>query len=261
LKYEMFGRGDSAAPTVVLSAGLGGAAAFWRPQLDALSRRFRVIAYDHGGTGANAQPLPDGYAIRHMAQDFVDILDRAGVSRCHFLGHALGGLVGLEIALKSPDRLASLVLVNAWARADDHTRRCFEVRLALLDHVGPEAYVRAQPIFLYPAAWLSRHHEQIEREIAHGVAHFQGTDNLKKRIGALLGFDVADTLGAIEVPVLVVAARDDILVPFTASEFLAGRIPGAKLWMATEGGHANTVTAPEPVNEAIIAFLEEIDHG
>ena len=253
MRYTLSGRPDGA--TVVLSAGLGGSAGFWQPQMAALEARFRVLAYDHRGTGANAGPLPDGYTIGHMAGDVLEILDEAGIARAHLLGHALGGLVGLDLALRRPERLASLVLVNAWAKTDSHTRRCFAARLALLQHAGPEAYVRAQPIFLYPAAWMSRNEERLARDDAHGIAHFQGTDTLLKRIGALEAFDVAGRLAEVAVPTLVAASRDDILVPYTCSETLAAGIPGAKLFMVAEGGHGFSVTDPAPFNAALLDFL------
>ncbi len=248
--------GPAAAEVVVVSAGLGGAAGFWQPQVEALAQRYRVLAYDHRGTGANAGPLPAGYTIGHMADDVVAVLDEAGIARAHFLGHALGGLVGLDLALRARERVASLVLVNAWAKTDSQTKRCFDMRLALLKHVGPEAYVKAQPLFLYPAPWLSANEERLARDDAHGIAHFQGADNLLARVGALLAFDVTARLGDIRVPTLVAASRDDLLVPYTCSEALAAGIPGARLSLVPEGGHGFSVTAPAPFNATLLAFLD-----
>jgi aminoacrylate hydrolase len=255
MRYDVLGRTDDAASTVLLSAGLGGLGHFWRPQVEALAAHHRVILYDQRGTGQNASALPDDYSIAHMADDVVTVLDDAGVASCHFAGHALGGLVGLELARRAPSRLASLVLVNAWARVDSHTRRCFDARMALLRHVGIEAYVRAQPIFLYPAAWLSAHEDIVRKEEAAGIAHFQGVENLMKRVSALLAFDATLHLGKIYTPALVAAARDDVLVPFTRSQQLADALPNATLWLTAEGGHAFTVTDPAPFNAAMLAFL------
>jgi aminoacrylate hydrolase len=260
VKFEMFGRSAPEAATVVLSAGLGGLASFWRPQYDRLAADYRVIAYDHRGTGANREPLPDAYAIAHMSDDVVSILDQAGRDKCHFIGHALGGLVGLDLALRYPGRIDSLVLVNAWPAVDSHTRRCFAMRIALLENVGVEAYVRAQPIFLYPSWWLSQHQEAIARDDAHGVEHFQGTKNLLKRVRALLSYDTSNMLDQIRAPTLVAASRDDVLVPFTSSQALARDIPGARLSITPEGGHAFSVTDPTSFNALISRFLAEVAH-
>lgn len=222
--HEVLGQAD--APTVLLSAGLGGAAGFWAPQMEALCARFRVIAYDQRGTGRSRQDLPEHYTMASMADDVAEVLDATDTTECVLVGHALGGLIGLELALRHPGRVLGLVLVNAWARLDAHTRHCFEVRTALLDHAGAAAYVRAQPLFLYPAAWSSANRERVEQEYAHGVATFQGGATLRKRLAALQAYDALDRLGEIGCPALVVATRDDLLVPWTASRVLAEGLPG-----------------------------------
>ncbi len=255
MHFEVLGPAEGGAGTVLLSSGLGGAGAFWQPQLAALIPRFRVVLYDQRGTGRSAQTLPEPYAIAHMAEDVAGIMDTLEVERCHVVGHALGGAIGLALALQRPERVRSLVLVNAWAKMDSQTRRCFAVRRELLLHAGPEAYVRAQPLFLYPAPWMSANAARLEAEHAHGVAHFQGTETLLKRIGALEAFDVAARLRQIACPVLVAAARDDLLVPWTASARLAEGLPDARLWVVPEGGHAFTVTDPAPFNAELVGFL------
>jgi aminoacrylate hydrolase len=261
VNYEAFGRAKNDAPTIVVSAGLGGLGAFWQPQFAALSERFHVIAYDQRGTGANKSALPENYTIAAMAEDVVEVLDQAGIERCCFMGHALGGLVGMELALRFRARVSGLVLVNAWQTVSSHTRRCFAARLALLEGSGLEAYVEAQPIFLYPAAWLMRNEDRVAREVAHGISHFQGVENLMKRIGALLAFDVSAWLGEISVPTLVAGTRDDVLVPYPCSEALAAGIPGSKLWLAAEGGHASTVTDPSGFNFELMRFLDGMDRS
>lgn len=252
MKYELTGSGEE---VVLLSAGLGGAAAFWAPQRAALEGRFRVLAFDQRGTGRNAQPLPEGYTIGHMADDVIAVMEAAGVARAHVLGHALGGLVGLDLARRFPERVGRLVLVNAWARVDRHSERCFDIRIGILHAQGPAAYVAAQPLFLHTAPYMSAHHDKISAEVAHGTAHFQGAENLLKRIGALRGFDARADLARITAPTLVAASRDDLLVPWTASEALAAGLPRAELWVTPEGGHAFSVEQPELFNAKLMAFL------
>lgn len=254
MNYELTGQGEE---VIILSAGLGGAAAFWAPQRTALEQHFRVLAFDQRGTGRNPEPLPDGYTIGHMADDVVQVMDAAGVPRAHFLGHALGGLVGLDLARRFPERLGRLVLVNAWARVDRHSERCFDIRIGILHAQGPAAYVAAQPLFLHTAPYMSANHEKISAEVAHGTAHFQGAGNLLKRIGALRGFDARADLARITASTLVVASRDDLLVPWTASQALAAGLPHAELWVVPEGGHAFSVEQPEAFNRKLLAFLTQ----
>ncbi|ATR21684.1 Hydrolase/acyltransferase family protein [Roseomonas mucosa] len=253
LRHEVTGRPGAAA--VVLSAGLGGLAGFWKPQRAALEEHLQVVAFDQRGTGSNAGPLPGAYAIADMADDVVRVLDAAGIARAHFLGHALGGLVGLELARRHPGRLARLVAVNAWAKVEPHSERCFDIRLGILEAQGPAAYVAAQPLFLHTAPYMAEHSGRMDAEIARGIAGFQGERNLRRRIAALRAFDARADLPAIAAPTLVAASRDDLLVPWTASRHLAEALPDARLWLTEHGGHAFTVEQPEPFNQVLLDFL------
>ncbi|WP_295981419.1 pyrimidine utilization protein D [uncultured Variovorax sp.] len=258
LHYEVHGPSDAAA-TVLLSSGLGGSAGFWLPQLDALTDAgYRVIAYDQRGTGRSPAALPEAYAIADMARDVIEILDATNTSRCHFAGHALGGLVGLQLALDAPSRIASLTLVNAWSKPNPHSARCFDARLALLGACGPRAYVEAQPIFLYPAAWAVENAQRVADEVDHAFAHFPGEANMRSRIAALRAFDIDARLADIVAPALVAAARDDTLVPWTCSQRLADGLRDVTLDFMPHGGHAHSVTEAEAFNRSLLDFLSRV---
>ena len=247
-------RGPPDAPPLILSPGLGGSAAYWAPNLDALAESHRVILYDHRGTGRSDRRLYFDVSVDQMADDVVAILDGLSIPRATLVGHAAGGIIGLSIALRFPARLASLVAVNAWAAPDPHFLRCFEARLALLRNSGVRAFVRAQPLFLYPARWSSANHARLEAEEAGQIEHFQGQPNVEARIAALAAFDVADRLGEIRAPILLVAAEDDMLVPPSASERLLEGLPDATLARMT-GGHACNVTEPGRFDEILRSWL------
>ena len=193
-----------------------------------------------------------------MARDVIGILDATHTAQCHFAGHALGGLVGLQLALDAPSRIASLVLVNAWSKPNPHSARCFDARLALLGACGPRAYVEAQPIFLYPAAWCAAHAQRVADEVDHAFAHFPGEANMRARIGALRAFDVDARLGEIAAPALIAAARDDVLVPWTCSQRLADGLRDVTLDFMPHGGHAHSVTEPEAFNRSLLDFLSRV---
>lgn len=257
MHYEVLGRQEADAPTVLLSSGLGGLGSFWQPQLAVLTAGFRVVIYDQRGTGRSVAELPSDYSIVAMADDVLEIVDRIGITQMHFIGHALGGLIGMQIALQRPQLIQRMIVINGWARADSHTARCFAVRKDLLRDSGVAAYVRAQPIFLYPAPWLSANSQRMADEEQHAIAHFPGAANTLARIGALLKFDVSERLNAIQAPTLVIATRDDVLVPYTCSEQLAALLPASRLQLLDSGGHGFTVTDAAGFNRAAIDFLQD----
>lgn len=256
LYHEVHGGPAADRQTVILSAGLGGSGAFWAPQMDALLERFCVVLYDHRGTGRSARTLTDPHTVAAMGEDIVKVMDAIGLERAHVVGHAAGGNAGLAMALTHSDRIGKLVVVNGWSRPDPHIKRCFDTRLALLNNTGIAAYVHAQPLFLFPADWLSANHARLEAEEVHHIQGFPDPDVMRARIQALLDFDIDADLPRIACPVLVSASADDMLVPLSCSRRLAERLPHATLDIAPWGGHGFTVTAAEAFNATLVDFLE-----
>lgn len=254
LYYEIHGAGTP----ILLSAGMGGGAGFWRPQIEALAARHQVILYDHAGTGRSGRDIGPR-SIAEMARDMVRVLDAAEVDDAHMAGHAIGGIIGMELALAAPERVRSLTIVNGWARADGFLRRCFEVRKRILLASGPEAYVRAQPLFLYPPRWIAENIAVLEEEEAHMVAHFPGTQTMLNRIETFLAFDGRERLADIRVPTLLAAAKDDALVPSYLSTLLAEGIPDARIAEVDWGAHAFSAVTPDVFNEMLLGFCGEID--
>jgi aminoacrylate hydrolase len=252
LYWEEHGAPDG--PPVILSPGLGGSGAYWAPNVAVLAERHRVILYDHRGTGRSDRALPGDLDVDDMADDVLALMDGLMLEQASLIGHAAGGVIGLSIALRQPQRLASLVVVNGFARPDPHFLRCMETRLTLLAHSGTVAFVQAQPLFLYPARWISEHWARLEGEEAGHIAHFQGAANVEARIRALASFDIADRLGEIETPVLLIAAEDDMLVPDLCSERLEQGLPHARL-ERMRGGHACNVVQPDEFNRHMLEFL------
>lgn len=252
IHFEVHGPEDG--EVLLLSAGLGGSGAYWAENVPALARRYRVVTYDQRGTGRSPDVLPDPTSIAAMAGDAAEVLDRIGASRCRLVGHALGGLIGLALAARNPDRVSHLVIVNGWLRADAHTRRCFDVRRDLLAHAGIESYLRAQPLFLYPSRWMARHEERLARDHAHALAVFPGMDNTLRRIDALLAFDAAGLLPQITCRTLLLASGDDMLVPPVCSERLHDALPGSRI-MRLDGGHACNITRAREFETACLEFF------
>lgn len=255
MHYDIHGRQDADAPTVVLSSGLGGSGAYWAPNLPALSEHFRVVTYDQRGTGRSPAELPEGYRIADMAADVLALVDELGIERCDFVGHALGGLVGLEVALQRPALIRRLVPINAWAAPNSHSARCFDARIELLKCSGPAAYVAAQPIFLFPPVWLVENEARVRGEVEHALAHFPGEANTLRRIAALRAFDCSEALSRISAETLVIASRDDVLVPWTQSRQLAQGLPNARLSLHDCGAHAFNITEQMTFDVELLAFL------
>jgi aminoacrylate hydrolase len=246
LWYEWHGPPEGQA--LILSPGLGGSGSYWAPNLAALSREYRVLVYDHRGTGRSGPPAEGDVSVASMAADVRALMEEFGHQRPYLVGHALGGLIGLELGAV----LAKRVIVNGWPRLDPHTALCFDARLALLRASGPEAYVRAQPIFLYPAGWSSMNAGMLDIEAEHQLERFPPLETVEKRIAAARAFELRP---GPDCPTLLIAASDDVLVPALCSELLAGELAGATVARMGWGGHACNVTDPDAFNRLVLKFL------
>ena len=254
LHHEWFG--DEGLPPLVLSSGLGGLAAYWEPNLMALAADYRVLVYDHRGCG-QSPALEGPVSVAQMAADLAALLDAADLDeKPAMVGHALGGLIGLQLAIDQPDRLLRLMAINAWASLDPHTARCFDTRLALLRDSGPRAWLRAQPLFLYPPAYNSEHDADLLRAEVEGAAHLPPAEVIEARVHAARMFDPgAAALGTVTCPVLCLASEDDSLVPRHCSQQLADLLPRGQIASMTWGGHAVNVTRPQEFNARVADWL------
>ncbi|WHU01699.1 pyrimidine utilization protein D [Sphingomonas sp. NIBR02145] len=250
LYYEEHGSG----PPLILSAGMGGSGNYWRPNLPALAEHYRLILYDHRGTARSDRTVTP--RLESIGDDIRLLMDELGIEKASILGHAIGGMGGLSLALDTPERVDRLVVVNGWGRLDPYTRRCFDARLALLRAYGAGKYVDAQPIFLFPPQWISENSDRLDEEARHHVAGFP-VEMVEARILEALAFDLIGRLEAtpLETPVLLLASDDDALVPPACSQVLAQAIPGAQLVRMPWGGHACNVTDPTGFEARVRAFL------
>lgn len=111
---ELFWECHGSGPPLILAAGLGGVGRYWTPNLPDFAAHFATYTFDQRGTGRSSKvPVR---SIEQMAADLLAIMDAAGLSRAHYLGHSTGGAIGGAAALDSPGRLASL-LIYASTRA------------------------------------------------------------------------------------------------------------------------------------------------
>ena len=235
------------APVVVLIAGLG--------------QEYQVVCYDQRGTGNNPDTLPEDYTLAHMADELALALAGAGIARYCVVGHALGALVGLRLAIDKPDALTALVCVNGWLTLNAHTRRCFDIRERLLHAGGAQAWVEAQPLFLYPADWMAARAPRLEAEDALALAHFQGKANLLRRLDALKQADFSRHAARVRCPVQIICSTDDLLVPSVCSAELHAALPHARKTVIRQGGHACNVTVPDIFNTLLLNGLASLLHS
>ena len=220
------------------------------PQVSALRSRFRVITWDQRGHG-EADDAAEPYDYWDLAEDLAGLLDHLGLERAVVGGMSQGGFISLRFALRHPDRVAGLVLIDSQAGLElDEKRGEYDMMRSVWDEDGPSelmgGMVAAIILGRYPEspAWIARWIARYPRGLGHIYSTLMDRD------------DITDRLGEIEAPALVLHGDEDAAIPMERGEALAAGLPGARGLVVVPGGsHASNLTNPEAVNRAIEEFL------
>ncbi|MEU6430821.1 3-oxoadipate enol-lactonase [Microbispora sp. NPDC046973] len=240
--------GPPDAPVVVLGPSLGTTLDLWEPQLPALTRTWRVLRYDlpgHGGS-PSASGLTRDPTVDDLAAGVLALLDRHGLDAVAYAGVSLGGAVGTTLALRAPDRVASLVLCCTSARFG--TAESWHERAALVRAEGTKPLIEATR-----RRWFTEGFPDAERYL--DMLRGADPEGYAACCEALAVFDVRDRLGEVRAPALVVAGAEDPATPPVHAEVLAGGIPDAELLVVPGAAHLATAERPDVANEAITRHL------
>jgi aminoacrylate hydrolase len=255
LYYEVHGSG----PTLILSAGMGGVGAYWKPQIAEFADRYRVVIYDQRGTGRSTLS-ETRYTVELLAQDLIGLMDALEIERADALAHSTGGMFMQCAAVDHPPRFGKLVLYGTRASTDPFSKMAMGTRLELLRASGPLAFHRATPLFLYPSHWIKDHAAELEQIALAAAQSSAPAPIMASRIEAVLAHDQTARLSRIAAPTLVICANDDYLTPPYYSRALAEMVPGAQLKFISWGGHACSQTNPGEFNKTVLSFLDAPGH-
>jgi aminoacrylate hydrolase len=243
--FESFGQGQP----LMLISGLGGVSGFWREQVAAFSTSRRVIVHDHRGTGRSTHSRIK-YSIEQMSRDTIAVMDTAEVDQAIVVGHSTGGAIAQYLAAHFPMRVSALVLSSTWSHADAYFRTLFEARAKVLQHAGFETYQHLGKLFCFPPSFLASHPHLLEP-----VEGGDDADIVLSRIEALISFDSRPFLHRIQVPSLVIGARDDMVTPPHLWETLRQGLPGSHFEQLDYGGHYCPQVAPLEYKRALESFF------
>ncbi|MCV0394335.1 MAG: alpha/beta hydrolase [Rhizobiaceae bacterium] len=221
--------------TLLLVSGLGGTAGFWKGVTPSLAEERRVLCFDQRGIGASTRGRA-AVTIEQLARDCLAALDAADVERCLVLGHSTGGCICQTLARIAPERATGLILSATWMRPSRYMGALFGARRELLEAL-PSTYTATSALLSYPPEWLEENWHVYDSTIANAPATREAADIIRERIDALLAFDGSADAQALNLPALVLGARDDIIVPPFLQEELRAALPSAKLTMLDSGGH------------------------
>ena len=250
MNYEL--SGIKQAPVVVLSHSLACSMVMWRPQLELLESRFRVLRYDTRGHGGTDAP-PRSYTLAQLVDDAIGILDGLDIERVHWVGLSMGGMIGQGLALSHPGRLISLVLADTAAIIPDEAQPVWQERIDVVRNEGLQAVAESTLERWFTPNYLKQklpEVDQIRQQIlATAVAGYIGCSEAIRRLNYL------DQLAAIQTPTLVMVGADDTGTPVAASEAMHAHIKGSNLAVIPAAAHLSNIEQAKVFNTHLMEHL------
>jgi 3-oxoadipate enol-lactonase len=247
--------GPASLPVVTLSHSLAADLTMWDPQMKALTQKYRVLRYDtrgHGGTDAPGGP----YTLEQLSEDARALLQVLGISRTHWIGLSMGGMIGQTLALSSPGLLQSLSLCDTSSRIPAEAKPLWQERIKTAETQGMEPLV--EPTI---GRWFTAPFRETGKEVVDGIRARIRTTNPRGYAGccaAISQLDLTDKISAIKVPTLIVVGEEDQGTPVAASRAIQAQIAGSQLEIIKSAAHLSNLEQPDEFTRIIASFLARV---
>ena len=229
LYYEVYGQGEP----LLMIHGNGGSISSFENQIPYFARKFKVIAVDSRAQGKSVD-LQDTLSFEMMADDFSVLLDKLKLDSCNVLGWSDGGINGLLLAIRHPEKVKKLAITGA--------------------NLWPDSSAISGPDYM----WGFNYYDTLGKMP-------QTPENIHSR--KLVGLDLfqpnitIQQLQHIKCPTLVIGGDHDLILT-EHTMLIAKSIPGAYLWILPNSSHATLIDYKNRFNEVVDEFFNDnLDKG
>ena len=237
--------GTEGAPVLLFSNSLGTDLAMWDPQASALSRDFRILRYDGRGQGQSAV-APGPYSISQLADDVISLLGKLNLSRVHFCGLSMGGMVGMSLALRAPDLLEKLVLCNTAPKIG--TPEVWDARIKAVRTGGMGAVVDGVLKRWFTSSFRAESPSAVES--TRQMLLRSPVEGYVACCTAVRDMDARESIGKIRVPTLIISGAQDPVTPPQDGRYMEKKISGS-FFKELPAAHLSNI-------EAAVAFTMEV---
>lgn len=229
-------------------------------QVKALSEKYRCINVDYRNHGKSGSVLKE-WTLYDYVDDNIALAEHLGIKQAHWVGLSQGGMMNMRLALKRPDLVKSLVILDSSADPEEADNKPqYEMMANMAAEQGPESIIEGiLPIFFaedfgkdYPDV-LAAYREKFLK--SNGEALKWATFAVTRRD------DIAGKISQIKAPTLVIIGEMDAATVPAHSETIHKAIANSQLVPIPRSGHMSPIEKPELVTKAISTFLAKVDAG
>lgn len=254
--------GVTDAPAVVFGHGMLFGGWMFRAQIAALKDGYRCVAIDWPGQG-ESPAARDGYDMDSLTADAVALITQLGVGPVHWVGHSMGGMVGQRLAARHGGLLRSLTLLDTSPDAEDPAKVREQKLLALFQlFFGMRPILgKVKPLLFGPGFLADPASAELIGEWAGRLSKTRRVGLRKALLGAAGRAAVADEIGRVTLPALVVVGADDHATPPEHARRIVSSIGGARLAIVPDCGHSSPLERPDAISALLAEFLRDVDQA
>jgi 3-oxoadipate enol-lactonase len=258
VRFNVSVEGREGAPWLTFSNSHATDLSLWDEQAQRLRDRFRVLRYDtrgHGKTEATDGP----YSFDLLTADVVALWDELGVTRSHWVGLSLGGTTGLEMAVRHPERVASVAACDCRCNAPPQFAASWDPRIATARRDGLDALV--EPTL---QRWFTAEFRAGSPPVLEKVAGMIRATSVAGYVGcaeALKTIDVDQRLHEIRCPTLFLTGDKDPSAPPALVRGWAAAVSGSRFALVEPAAHISNLEQPARFNAALEAFLDGVSRA
>jgi len=263
IRYVVEGNG----PPVLLLHGFGQFLECWLLNIEPLSEKYRVYAVDFPGHGLSDKPKID-YSLPAAVRFVTDFMESMEIERPSLVGHSIGGLVSLILAIKSPEKVDKLVLVDCAGLTTETPLFHRLLALPIIGDIIVRPTIRAGTRQGMRKAFYNP--DFVTEKMLDLNYKYLKTPGAKEAMLSIIRCGVslngprseavaADRLHMVSVPTLLIHGAQDRSIPLKYSKHACRLIPDARLRVIEASGHCPHLEKADEFNEAVVAFLESAE--
>ncbi|CAN6960200.1 alpha/beta fold hydrolase [Psychrobacter okhotskensis] len=256
INYEDSAPNDTQKPVMVFAHGLLWNTRIYDKQVEHFQDRYRCIAFDFRGQG-QSQITKDGYDMDTLADDAIALLAALDIDSCHYVGLSMGGFVGQRIAIRRPELLKSLTLIDTSADAEDPDNiPGYKKLMTAIRWLGMKRVSKKVMPIMFGSTFLEDKSRKADQK--EWLAMLNGNRKggvVKATMGVIERDAIYDQIDRITTPTLIIVGDEDVATPYAKAERMHFAIDGSKLAIIKGSGHTSTVEEPEQVNKVLSQFL------
>jgi sigma-B regulation protein RsbQ len=248
---------------MMFAHGFGCDQGMWRHVAPAFADRYRVITFDHIGSGGSDASVFDAqkYAdLRGYAADVLEIVQTLDLEHVVFVGHSVSAMIGGLAVIEAPERFANLVMVAPSPRYLDDVDYAGGFTQQDIDELleSMESNYLGWSAAMAPVIVGNADRPALGEELTASFCRMD-PDIARRFARTTFLSDNRQDLPRISVPTLILQCSDDAIAPPAVGAYVASAVPGATLVQLAASGHCPNLSAPQDTTTAISDFLRRRD--